>query len=153
MIQLQRPDPRSLHPPTRTQRACSIWRAPVPAGSKRALPLFVRSSCSGQTLDRFTSTNEHKDRVLLWRFQRLSSLNGHFRFSDPAAQAKSSGCFAQSNETKCVSVSWAPTSCGFKQACSAFRDPAAVARLSTASPPQMNTKTVFFCGGSSACRV
>ena len=52
---------------------------------KRPLPLFV-SSCSGQGLDRFTISNEHKGRVLLKCLQCLPGLNGGFRFSgDPAA--------------------------------------------------------------------
>jgi hypothetical protein len=48
-------------------------------------------------------------------------LTARLRFSCLAARAKSSGCFAKSNETKSVSISWAPTSSGFKQAHSAFR--------------------------------
>ncbi len=57
----------------------------MPAVSNRPLSLLM-SSCSGQGLDRFTFSNEHKDRVLLIRLQRLSTLTAHFRFSlNPAA--------------------------------------------------------------------
>ncbi len=81
MIQLQWADSRSLQPPTRTQRACSIWRLPVLVESYSPLPLFVRSSCSLQTLGHFTFQPEHKDRVHFERLQCLPCLNGGFRFS------------------------------------------------------------------------
>ena len=91
----------------------------VPAGSRGRFPLF-RSSCSLQTLGHFTLQLKHKERVQVGGLQCLLGLNGGFRFSDLAAVAKSFGCFTQSNETKSVSISWAPTSYGFKQATSAF---------------------------------
>ncbi len=80
-IQLQWADTRSLHLFIRTQRPCSNEKAPVPAVSNRPLSLFMRSSCSGQGLDRFTQSNEHKDRVQMKRLQCLPCLTAHFRFS------------------------------------------------------------------------
>ena len=85
----------------RTQRPCSNEILPALVGPKRPLSLFV-SSCSGQGLDRFTSQLEHKGRVQFERLQRLSTLNGHFRFSCLAATRRNSDISLFHRNTKSV---------------------------------------------------
>ncbi len=137
---LRGPNPPAVSPFRLRQKASPSKGLQHPADLNGPTSLFLRSSCSGQGLDRFTLSNEHKERVLLIGLQRLSRLNGRFRFSCLATTRRNCDISLFHQNTKNV-FSFKSSNISVSKRSSPLFDEG---RVSIASPYQMNTKSVFF---------
>ncbi len=101
LIQLRLAETSIFHSFIGTQRTCSHSRVPISPFLNARLR-FLDPAAVARSSSRFTFQPEHKQRVRFERLQRISDLNGHFRFCDLAAVARPLVTSATNSNTKNV---------------------------------------------------